>query len=269
MTDTEPHIYSIVHFKLGGPRGGLFPTYEVGLGRSAIDRDLRYAEMRCHWQIWHDGSASASHPAFVGFQHYRRWFFFDQFPDARLNGLLDGWRDQFARRRSAIFARCSLDNFQAYVDYLRGLDAANRASLEDYLSDFHIVVPRPWPWDPKRQFISAHGDFCWNLFERALEIAGAGPYIDLGTFYPCNMFVMRWEEFDAYMKFWEHISDLLAARMPTKYSEETVVGGQSQRMIAVLSERLFSFWLYRRRMEKPSLKVLELPHLLCESRERV
>jgi hypothetical protein len=41
--------------------------------------------------------------------------------------------------------------------------------------------------------------------------------------------------------------------------EKLALGG---RALGYFSERLFSFWLYQKRIEKPTLRVLELPFVM-------
>lgn len=256
-------IYNIAHFKQPGlpihPRS-LYQNWQVGLGRSDLDGDNRYAEMRCHHAVWRQGNIAGDHSAMVGFQHYRRWLFLDQFA-----GVLDIPQAE-ALRREIIYLKGDADaltfglpKFASYTDAMLSISAGDVGELAVSLRQYDIVVPRPWRWNVRTQFTSSHGLPPWAALEKALVDTGvAAAYPELTGFYPCNMFIMRWEYFCGYMEFWKAITDRLAQVLPAHAGLE-----QNARMIGVLSERIFTLWLYLMRITTPGLRVLEVPHIYC------
>jgi hypothetical protein len=74
------------------------------------------------------------------------------------------------------------------------------------------------------------------------------------------MFVMRTDEFNDYMSFWhETIQEFARLVKPQP-------DGYQSRLYGFLSERIFTLYLYQLRMERPGLKVLEVPKIIGPQR---
>jgi hypothetical protein len=65
------------------------------------------------------------------------------------------------------------------------------------------------------------------------------------------MYIMRSDLLNEYLTFCFEVLSFCKSRL--------ALGG---RALGFFSERLFSFWLYQKRIEVPTLRVLELPFLM-------
>ena len=102
-------------------------------------------------------------------------------------------------------------------------------------------------------------EFCRSLAERPYSHFRDRPnfiHPDIASFYGCNMFVMRASEFDAYMTFWHEAMQAFAARVKPHADP------YQSRVYGFLAERIFSLYLYQIRMERPDLRVLEVPKIV-------
>jgi hypothetical protein len=260
------------------PWGNLFLNYVLPSAPlpgelDGIMCDNSFAEMRAMYHVWRRGKMGFE--TRVGFQHYRRLFFFDQF-DATGSCPLDQylsktlyyaeWRDpmvrcreDFAQHTHKPFIDLSPVWFHAYRKFLFNLPEHLEHGLDTWLGSFDIVVPRPWHWSVAEHFIRHHSGRAWSVFIEVLAEQGIRWPAGFDTFYPCNMFVMSWEEFDRYMMAWWKVAEKLRSRLPDYR------GTANERMIGFLSERYFSLWLYARRCADPLLKIAEVPHVFCSA----
>jgi hypothetical protein len=72
--------------------------------------------------------------------------------------------------------------------------------------------------------------------------------------YFANMYIMRTDLLDEYLTFCFEVLAYCRDKLP-------LFG----RALGYFSERLFSFWLYHKRIEDPTLRVLELPFVMLQS----
>ena len=171
----------------------------------------------------------------VGFSHYRRYF---------LN------RSDAPKKR-----RCILS-----------ADGARR-----YLQDVDILVAEPelYEWDCVAGGIHhttqaeafAYG---WDLMRRVItrfQPKSLQPFDEVMhgfEMYPCNMFVTRWEIFDAYCSW------LFSFLIPAaEEAEVSRFDAYSKRIIGFFAERMLTVWL----VEHPELRIRMLPILLTEVEE--
>lgn len=191
------------------------------------------AEMRCHYWVWKHLPDAVD---YVGFQHYRRAFV------SALSGggyaELRADREYFMRRGPGLTA-----------SWLRGL-----------LDHCDIIVPRKWPAEPDlgTDYGRSHSEADWQVLlgslpavHQVLNIAGA-----IGYIYRANMFVMRRDLFNEYMGWWDPIMTKVAATI-TPPAE-----GYQSRTFGFMSERLFTMWVTMQRVERPELRIIELPMLV-------
>jgi hypothetical protein len=72
--------------------------------------------------------------------------------------------------------------------------------------------------------------------------------------YFANMYIMRSDLLDEYLTFCFEVLAFCRSRIALQ-----------GRALGYFSERLFSFWLYQKRTEMPTLRVLELPFVMLQS----
>ena len=214
-----------------------------------------YAEMRAHYWVWKN---QLDRWDFIGFQHYRRLFYWPGVEPADF----DYQTRTFAKNRSATLLDVSHNRLLAYQSGLGHLDLAPVRAL---IGGHDIVTVRPWGWSVAEQFKQAHPPEYWPELVRAMREL---PYwrthprhVDFNQrgFYPCNMFVMSRAEFANYMDFWWQVMQVFSARVqPPRENYQA-------RLYGFLAERIFSLYLPQRRAENSHLKVVEIPHLTCNS----
>ncbi len=232
----------------------LFQTFPLTVDASPLPglrvHDNRLSEMRHQHYVWKNYRSAET----VGFEHYRRVFFLTgdngarlatEFPDLHelTKTSAQYWTHHFIVN-NAVFNR--------YLDYRESLDAAEIAGIEAFLGSFDIVTTRPelrsmeemlfFPLDQFGSYLAQT-----RFFQRA-------PQLEMSVPHRChwlNCYVMKRELFDEYMEFAFEALDVFDANMPE--------GHPNPRFLGHMTERLFTTYLYRKRVMEPHLKVLELP----------
>jgi hypothetical protein len=219
-----------------------------------------YSEMRAQYYVWRNLLACCD---YVGFQHYRRYFFFDQLPILSRHRLFQRVRSLYLANPHLSSFRVSADGFRNYMQALQNLRAPDCEVLRDLIGRHDIVALRPTRVSLASQYRDSHSSEDWD----ALMLAVGGHSFfnnrasflaaDLNIFYNCNMYIMRASEFDAYMSFW--LEAMLALEQVVKPGNDVY----QSRVFGFLSERLFTLYLYQLRMERPALRLAELAYLQC------
>lgn len=238
-------------------------TDEAGI---SIAQKHSYCEMRAQYHVWKNRPADFD---YVGFQHYRRWFLFPwMLKSARIPGLRRPLVLYLRYHPIVSIAQIDAAAFRSYLAFLKGLDDQEVARLWERLAQFDLIVPRPLRFGGatlRTQYGRTHASGDWNALEHALariarfrDSAGTRA-VDLRALYACNIYIMRAEIFGDYMQFWHEVTQRL---------EKTLVISQDpyqSRVFGFLSERIFTIYLHHLRLERPTLRVLELPLLLARS----
>lgn len=251
-------MFSSLVSGIAAPRDGSFASDLAG---ENIAVQLEHSEMRHQYYVWRNTLVQYD---YVGFEHYRRLFFLDPLPESQLHGrfaFIRQARFKFLGDQQLALLPASRDEFDSYLAMRRGLTAEDLLRLKDWIAAHDIIVQRPlfhMPLD--EQWKSTHMAEFWDTL---IGAAVHNPYFDdramhidvaMRTPHYCNMYIMRAEIFDEYMKFWSASMDYIAARiMPYP------------RLFGHFAERLFNFFLMQKRMENPLLRVAALPHLFLQS----
>lgn len=216
---------------------------------------LGYNEMSQQYFVWKHLVAGLD---YVGFEHYRRIFLFD---------------DRFGPAAGTVggsMPKVQPGNWHAFVDSetFAGIIArrsrvgpADIATFHDAVSGYDIILPHPYG----EMSLSDQWRVCGqdpamlDLLEtctRATAHHRDRPF-DLHfasrNVYFCNMFVARSAIFDDYMRLWEQVMFALQDSLDMR-----------TRLPSFLSERLFSSYV-NARIAADGLRVLELPFCLCEA----
>ena len=224
-----------------------------------ISQHESYCEMRGQYWVWKNALANSD---YVGFQHYRRWLFFDQMPSASVQPIFQQIRRTYLADPHVNDLGADANGFKIYTDAAQAHDAADLDAIRDTIGRFDIVTVRPWKFSVAAQYKSLHVPEDWGTL---MQVLAKHSYfrnrqsfldVDLQAFYGCNMYVMRAEEFDAYMTFWhETIQEFAQLVKPHADAYQS-------RLYGFLSERIFTLYLYQLRMERPALRVLEVPKIV-------
>ena len=238
---------------------GAHPNLLSDIGGDSISQQESYCEMRGQYHVWKNSLANAD---FVGFQHYRRWLFFDQMPTAAQLPLIAHIRKTYLSDPHVNDLSADEQFFKIYTDAMQALDAADLDAIRDTVSRYDIVTVKPWKFHVANQYKSLHVPEDWDTLMAVLakhsyfksRLNQINP--DLQAFYGCNMYVMSAREFDAYMAFWyEAIQEF--AHLVKPHADQ-----YQSRLYGFVSERLFTLYLYQLRMERPALRVLEVPKIV-------
>ena len=267
-------IYTIYHFvpetyvandlykpMVLGKDVGAHPHLRFGRGRCGnnISTEESHCEMRGHYYVWKNALAGCD---YVGFQHYRRWLFFDHMQSASPQPLFYQIRRNYLADPHANDLGADEAVFKIYMDAVRALGAADLDAIRDTIGRYDIVTVRPWKFSIADQYRSLHVPEDWDTLMQIIakhsRFRGKSNFLDgnLQAFYGCNMYVMRASEFDDYMSFWhETIQEF--AHLVKPHADQ-----YQSRLYGFLAERIFTLYLYQLRMERPGLRVLEVPKIV-------
>jgi hypothetical protein len=140
----------------------------------------------------------------------------------------------------------------------RSLDHDAMNELKRVIGGYDIIVPRPNLENIKHQWEKYFADeTLWNtMVDSVNENSYFKTHPRLVFFeahicYFANMYIMRGDLLDEYLTFCFEALEYCRSHL-------TLRG----RALGYFSERLFSFWFQQKRVENPSLRVLELPLLM-------
>ncbi len=220
-----------------------------------LANDNLYGELRHQYFVWKN---LLDNYDYIGFEHYRRPFFIDpmtadalatRFPDIMTIRLyFAAFNVAGIRRDSKIFGH--------YLAMRRAFDREQIETVVDWIASYDVVVPKANNENIERQWKQSHDTELWDVLVAGVRQSGffdGRPnyvFFQLERCYFANMYIMRRELLDEYLRFCFDVLHYCR-------SQAALTG----RALGYFSERVFSFWLYQKRVEQPSLKVLELPFL--------
>jgi hypothetical protein len=225
-------------FIVGGETRGGFLSDDWG---DNIRDQHSFAEMRCHYHVWQnriDGTQNGDD--YVGFQHYRRQFYWDTTADARL--------------------ACDIESFQRVADDTASTLTASVGPL-DLVADIFAAKRIPAPPLIGEDYVRTQTQESWDAFYGSLSAQERSIADMCNWINPCNMYIMRVDLFDLYMCDWWR------AMSQTQQAGISPGQGYQMRTFGFLSERHFTIWLERLRREKPNLRIIELPILIGQWQE--
>jgi hypothetical protein len=247
-------IFQTLVSNIPEPEDGSFMS---DLGGVNIAGDNVYSEMRHQFYVWKNLIESYD---YVGFEHYRRPFFIDPLPVDRLEDEFPAvlhLRLYFALSRH-VGLRRNPDIFNQYLAMRRSLDAATIARLKTWIGGYDIIVPRPNIGNLEQQWKSCFkDDALWNTMveglinSRFFRARRNYIYLQMEVCYFANMYIIRSDLLEEYLDFCFEVLAFCQAKL--------ALGGRG---LGYFSERLFSFWLYQKRIEIPNLRMLELPFVM-------
>ena len=245
-------IFQTLVSNLPAPADGSFMS---DLGAANLAHDNLYGELRHQFFVWKNLITSYD---YVGFEHYRRPFFIDPLPVADLAARfpdLMAMRLYFAafniaglRRNSSVFGE--------YLAMRRSLDRDHIAQVKAWIGSYDIVVPKANNENIERQWKQSHDAELWDVLKAGVQNSGYFAqrpnfvFFELERCHFANMYIMRRDLLEEYLHFCFDVLQFCRAN-----------AGLTGRALGYFSERVFCFWLYQKRVECPSLRVLELPFL--------
>jgi hypothetical protein len=250
-------IFQTFVSNMPAPEDGSFMS---DLGGINIAGDNLYSELRHQFYVWKNLIGDYD---YVGFEHYRRPFFIDPLPAARIAARFpEIWQ---VRLYFAAFNDVGLwrnpNVFEQYMAMRRSLGADDISRVKDWIGGYDIVVPRPNIENIERQWKSCFDDdVLWSTMvdgindSRYFKTYANFLIFQMEICYFANMYIMRTDLLDEYLTFCFEVLAYCREKLP-------LFG----RALGYFSERLFSFWLYHKRIEDPTLRVLELPFVMLQS----
>ncbi len=245
-------IFQTLVSNLPAPADG---SYMSDLGGVNIADDNLYGELRHQFFVWKTLSDAYD---YIGFEHYRRPFFIDPLPAEELAAAFPdmmAMRLYFAAFNVAGMRRDSL-SFGNYLAMRRSWAQAQIRQVKDWIGSYDIAVPKANNENIERQWKQSHDADLWEVLtagvrqSRFFEARPNYVFFELERCHFANMYIMRRDLLDEYLRF---CFDVLGYCR----SHAALTG----RALGYFSERVFSFWLYQKRIECPTLRVLELPFI--------
>lgn len=247
-------IFQTLVSNLPEPEDG---SYMSDLGGINLAGEELYSEMRHQYYVWKN---LIDRYDYIGFEHYRRPFFIDPLPAHQLVAEFpDVWR---IRLYLSGFAKVGLlrtrEVFAQYLEMRRSLDPAMITQVKQWLGRYDIICQRPSIENIEEQWKSCVPDeIYWNTMidgVNSCQTFRNRPhhiFFQLELCYFSNMYIMRSELLDEYLTFCFEVLEYCRSHL--------VLRG---RALGYFSERLFSFWLYEKRIKSPMTRVLELPFVM-------
>jgi hypothetical protein len=244
-------IFQTLVSNLPEPEDGSFMS---DLGGINIAGNNLYSELRHQFFVWKNLIDCYD---YIGFEHYRRMFFIDTLPAEQLAVEFgDVWKMRlWFAAFNIVGLKRDAKEFREYLAMRQSLDAGAIADLKQWIGSYDVVVPRPNVENIEKQWKSCiHDDELWDTMIEGVnrsQIFRARPNVicfQLQICYFANMYIMRSDLLNEYLSFCFEVLAFCQSRL-------SLVG----RALGYFSERLFSFWLYQKRIEVPTLRVLELP----------
>ena len=233
-------------------RNDLFQDLLVGVDNNYLGS---YAEVRA--QLFAHQKLILGSEEMIGFEHYRRRFFFllgFHFKDPNLAKL----STSFISMRTVPLVYVGDTLFKTYLE-----ERNSFPQIEEMITDSDVIIPRAVPFQvPLRDQYAMH--HVVSDFDELYRVAMANPYFarmpelfETHELLHCNMFMMRWDLFEEWMEVFHEIMPQL---------EHLIAGktGYQARVLGFLTERLFTVFMLRLRFMYPQLLVAELPILVCE-----
>lgn len=252
-------IFQTLVSNLPAPADGAFMSDLAGV--NIADNNL-YSEMRHQFFVWKN---LMHHYDYIGFEHYRRVFFLDTLPAGQLaREFSDVWEMRlWFTAFNNVGLRCEPHVFEQYLAMRRTLDTDATAQLKQWIGGYDVIVPRPNIGNIEQQWKAwLPEDTFWDTMVEGVnrsEMFRARPNVmcfQLAICHFANMYIMRSDLLHEYLTFCFEVLEFCRSRLE--------LGG---RALGFFSERLFSFWLYQKRIEIPTLRVLELPFLMLHPPE--
>jgi Domain of unknown function (DUF4422) len=251
-----PLTTSIFHTLVSGMEAPPGAQFLSDLDGNNISSKNVYSELRHQYFVWKNLLPRYSH---VGFEHYSRPFFIDPMP---LSRLIAEYPEFLAIRKHflaehARFQRVNSTILGQYMRMRQGWDKDIALFAERWICEHDIIVVRGDYTDIENQWKSHQDPSIWDdvvrLCQGANAFGAAGCHIDFHNKFNhwLNSYIMRSDLFHDYMTFCFDVLGDFERRLPAP----------SNRLFGYISERLFNLWLYQRRIETPTLRVLELPFL--------
>ncbi len=124
-----------------------------------ISQQGSYCEMRGQYWVWKNALADCD---YVGFQHYRRWLFFDQMPSAARQPIFMQIRRAYLSDPHVNDLSADANGFKIYNDAAQACDAADLDAIRDAIGRYDIVTVRPWKFSVATQYKSLHVPADWD-----------------------------------------------------------------------------------------------------------
>lgn len=192
-------------------------------GDNIAELNKYYCELTTQYHVWKNRKSD-----FVGFYHYRRY----------LNYLLDenylnyhlGKPETYSAEESSISYLTSDEQYRA---------------LEGMTRIFDVITPRKSPLLPniRQQYTNIVDAGPWEIFTQLLQDKypngkSSLAYFDLLAAAPiCNIFIMKWDHFDAYCSDLFSIVDQVYQKIGSPFDN------YNNRYPGFLAERFLGFWL--------------------------
>ena len=250
-------IFTLYHFEPSYPlQNDLFAPFLTGTSSERFPNDAGASVPQindscelAYYHIWKNLNYFGldDDNSHIGFQQYRRLFFFDV-------GSINREFNQIHQS----FYTLDPEGFISYRSDLKNATPNELRTIRDMISIHDVVTIKPWPIDNvAKHFRSSHGDRATDKLREVMATRGIN--IDVAqSFHPCCLFIMRVGVFKEYMREWcQFIQEF---GMPCPGQE-----GHTERIYGYALERFWSLWYQQHRA---SLTTAEIPFVYCHAKIR-
>ncbi len=245
---SQLNVFCVTHKKIDFPNVPHLQLIQVGsqsenfadfrddLGDNIAHKNSSYSELTAFYYVWKNLPSP-----FVGFCHYRRYL---------IPPLLSPWI-----RKTAIkpYGSGFLVSDAELFNQLTELNHQYQSSFTQALDNYDILLPHPNPLPPGgfiRQYFAYHPSApFWKMLsilsaiDNNLGVRAHQFFLQSRQAYWHNLFITRWEIFEQYCQFLFGI--LFKLEQEVKLSKSPY----QQRVLAFLSERLFNFWIWDKKLK--------------------
>lgn len=227
----------------------LHPELDLGIpgddtGDNISRKNANYCELTAMYWAW----KNLTDTDVIGLCHYRRYFDFH----SQGRPIVP-----LTRIPTKDYAKVDLSVPQSVVDSVRRGAVVVAKPRRFICSNIIWYNNRHLSGDlgALRTVLKEHYPQLWHAFNHVMY--------QQSSFYPYNMFIMRWADYDEYCTFLFDVLDKVEQRTDTSHYDDF-----QARLYGYLAERLLPIWLYARRSKTKELPVLFISDALLEDYER-
>ncbi|BAI76901.1 hypothetical protein AZL_f01410 (plasmid) [Azospirillum sp. B510] len=260
-----PQAYPFIPFMVGC--SGTLPSGFFGdnMGRNLQDSGFQsasYGELRAHYSVWKNHLNDFD---VVGFQHYRRFFFFDTpelrelFPEAEMIR-------RAVSRHPNLYINFGMRDFERLINAMNSVSESIARSIKNYTENGIVCTQRLLTGKSIASFFrEVHKDYHWDIFSSILQKRG-GKFsvfnyeLENNFWAPyCTMFMMKSSIFSDIM---ETLFDVMREVELEFQAKGIEIEGRD---LGYIAERLIAVIVLDYVFRNPESNLFDLPMVSCLS----
>jgi hypothetical protein len=235
-------------------------TSWTDIGGINISKRQKFCELRHQYYVWKN---LLSDYDYVGFEHYRRMFYFDPWPMPQTKAIgpeLAGIRESLALGSDTTEIDLnSATLFQNLINMRRSFSDEDHGKIYSYINDHDLIFVKPIMMKIRDNFVESHAnalelwDFTMPVLKRSWDRVFPSSYMEPPAAWSgyLNMYIMRAEYFHEYMSWIFPVLEEMDERYPDAPA----------RVWGHISERLLGSYIVHKNLERPDFRSKAVPHL--------